>query len=120
MDAEVALQLQVRPLIKRVAQRVGNSSRPGQEFLVRRGISGDVLLRDAVRPHGAPFVVVTLKPDFEEIRKLAIFSDVAGKKMTVVVEDRLGSGELMIETARHVVREKEIFGEEASHERDFR
>jgi hypothetical protein len=37
----------------------------------------------------------------------------------VVVEDRLGRGELMIETTRHVVREKEIFSKEASHGRDL-
>jgi hypothetical protein len=35
--------------------------------------------------------------------------------MTVVVEDGLGSGELMIETSRYIVREKEVFGEKAVH-----
>jgi hypothetical protein len=37
--------------------------------------------------------------------------------MAVIVEDRLGSGELMIETARHVVREKEVLSKEAGHVR---
>ncbi len=37
-DAEIALQFEVRPVIERIAQRVGNGSRPGQKFLVGRGV----------------------------------------------------------------------------------
>ena len=36
VDAEVALQLQVRPVVERIAQRVRHGARPGQELLVRR------------------------------------------------------------------------------------
>jgi C4-type Zn-finger protein len=63
--------------------------------------------------------VISFEPDFEEIREPAIFRNIARRKMTVVVEDRLGRSELMIETARDVVREKEIFSKEASHGRDL-
>ena len=39
--------------------------------------------------------------------------------MTVVVEDRLRRGELVVETACFIVRQKEIFGEKAGHGQVF-
>ena len=79
-NAEVALQLEMRPMVERIAQRVGNGSGPGQKFLVGRSVPGDVVFRDAIGPHGPPFVVVSLQPDFEEIPKPTIFGKCPGEK----------------------------------------
>ncbi len=49
-DAEVALQFKVRPVVERIAQRVGDGSRPGEKFFVGSGISGDVLFRECRWP----------------------------------------------------------------------
>jgi hypothetical protein len=103
-NAKVALQFEVRPVIERIAQGVRNGSRPGQKFFVGRGIACDVFLGNAVGPHGPPFIVVAFQPDFVEIREAAILGNVAGRKMTVVVEDGLRRGELMIETPRRLIR----------------
>ncbi len=78
-NAKVALQLEVRPVVEGIAQRVGNSSRPRQEFLVGRGISRNIFFRDPIRPHGPPFVVISLQPDFKEIREIADFQKCLGE-----------------------------------------
>ena len=114
-NAEISLQLEMGPMIERVAQRVGNGSCPSQKFFIGRSVPGDVVLRDAIGPQGAPFVMVSLQPDFPEIPKPTVSGNVLRRKMTVVVENRLRNGELMIKMARGIVREKKIFGEKASH-----
>ena len=116
VDSEVALQFEVRPMVERIAQGVRNGSRPGQKFLVGSGIPRNEFFRDTVGPHSPPFVVVSLQPDLEQIGEPPIFSNVAGRKMTVIVEDGLRSGELMIKTPGSIVRQKKIFGEEVGHE----
>ena len=114
-DAEVALQFEMRPVVKRIAQCVGYGACPGEKFFVGRGVASDVLFRNAVRSHGAPFIVVALQPDFEKVGELPIFRNVSGRKMTVVVEDGLRGGELVIKTPCGVVGQKEIFAEKAVH-----
>src|SRR6202140_529890 len=116
-NAEVALQLQVRPVIERIAQRVGHGSRPGQKFLVGRGAPSDVLFRNPIGPHGPPFVVVSLQPDLKQICELPIFRNVLRGKMAVIIEDRLGRRKPMVKAPCGIVRQKEIFGEKAGHGR---
>jgi len=116
-DAEVTLQFEVRPVVEGIAQRVGNGSRPGQKFLIGRGIAGNVLFRDAVGPHGSPFIVVPFKPDLEEIGETAILGNIARREMAVVVEDRLRSRKLMIKPTRRVVRQQELFAKKTVHGR---
>ena len=76
VDAEVAFQLDVSPVVERVAQGLRHGFGPGEEFIARGCAAGDVALRDAVAAHGAPFVVVAFEPDFEEIGELAVLGDV--------------------------------------------
>src|SRR5262249_33917139 len=98
VDAEISLQFQMRPVVERIAQGVGNGSGPGQKLIVMRGLSGDISFGDSVGPHGAPFVMVALEPDFVEIGKTAILGDVFGAKMTVVVDNGLRPSALMIKS----------------------
>ena len=67
-------------MVERIAQRVGNGSRPGQKLLVGRRVPGDVVLRDAIGPHRPPFVVVSLQPDLEEIPKPPISAMSRGER----------------------------------------
>src|SRR5260370_688122 len=48
VDAEIALQLQMGPMVERIAQRVRNRLRPGHEFLARRRLAGAVAFVDAI------------------------------------------------------------------------
>ena len=100
VDAEVALQFQVGPVVERIAQREGHGGRPSTEFLLGIGVARDEAFVDAVGPHGAPFVVVALQPDFVQVAELPVARDVAGREVAMVVEDRLRRGEGMVETAR--------------------
>lgn len=78
VDAEVALQLKVGPMIERVAEGVRDGLCPGEELVLWGGGSGDELLIHAVGPHGAPFVVIAFQPDLEQVGELAVLGHIAG------------------------------------------
>ena len=118
-DAEIAAQLQMRPMVERVAQRVRDSGRPCLELLQRRGVAGDEALGHAVPAHRAPFVMVALQPNLEEIRKAPIFREVARGQVAVVVENRLRLCKLVVKTARSARLEQEIVVDECGHVRDL-
>ena len=48
VDAEIALQFQMRPVIKRIAERVRHGFGPREKFVMRRGVAGAEFFRDAV------------------------------------------------------------------------
>jgi len=111
-NAEVAQQLQMRPVIERVAERLRHRLRPGAELFRRGGIAGDEALRHAIRAHRPPFVMVALEPNLEEIPKLPILGDILGRKVAVVIEDRLGLRKLVVKAARrHRAEEKVVVDE---------
>ena len=118
VDAEVALQLEVRPVVERVAEGVGHGGAPGVELLARRGIPGADALRHAVGAHGAPLVVVSTQPDLGQVGELVVVRDQCLREVAVVVVDRLGLGEVVIQVARGVGLEQEVVvDEEAAHGR---
>jgi hypothetical protein len=112
VDAEVALQFQVRPVIQRIAQRVRHGTGPRQELLVRSSIAGAITLADRIGPHGAPFVVIALQPDFGKVVELPVSGDVLGREMAMIVENRLTFGEGAIETFGGPVVQQKIFVDE--------
>ena len=67
-------------MIERIAQCIRNGASPGQKFLVGRSVAGDIPFGDAVGAYGTPFVVVALKPDFEEIGEAAVPAISAGER----------------------------------------
>ena len=103
VDAEIALQLQVGPVIQRIAQRIRNGARPGQEFFVRRRVAGAIALVDAVGAHGPPFVVVAFQPDLEQIAELPVVRHVLGRQVAMIVQNGFVLGEFMIEAPRVLV-----------------
>jgi hypothetical protein len=75
VDAEVAQKLEMAPMVERIAQRVGNGADEGLVFFLVAGVARAEALRDAVGPHGAPFVVVARQPDVVEIAEAIILRD---------------------------------------------
>jgi hypothetical protein len=59
--------------------------------------------------------VIALQPDFEQIPEPSVRRNVCRAQMGVVVDDRLGLGVLMIETAAGCGAEKKIVAEERTH-----
>ncbi len=103
VNLEVALQLQMGPVIQRIPQRVRNGAGPCQELRVWLGVAGDELLRYAVGPHGAPLVVIALQPNLKQVLELSIGRDVLRRQMAVVVENRLVFSEAVIKAARRLI-----------------
>jgi hypothetical protein len=89
VDAEVTLQLEMRPVIERIAQRLRHRLRPRKKLVARRSVAGAELLGHTARAHRAPLVMISLEPDFEEIREPAILSDILRRQVAVIVDDRL-------------------------------
>ena len=45
-DPEIALQFEMRPVIERIAQGIGNGSRPSEKFFVRARVARYIFFRD--------------------------------------------------------------------------
>jgi hypothetical protein len=56
--------------------------------------------------------VIAFEPDFEQITEAAIFGDVFGREMAVVVKNRLGFCILVKETARGLGGQQKIVVDE--------
>ena len=115
IDAEIAAQLEVRPVVQRVAQRLRHGPRVGEKLVViARGVPGDEVLRHAVGPHRPPLVMIAGQPDLIEILEAAVGGDLVGRQVAVVIEDGLVDGMLKVERAGPAGREQEIVGQERS------
>ncbi len=108
VDAEIALQFEMRPVIERISEALRDRGGPGEEFVVGRSFAGAKSFGDTVGTHGAPFVVITLQPDLEEIAKLPVGGDVRRGEMGVEIKDGLAGGKFVVETAGGSVLEQEI------------
>ena len=70
LTAEELLQLDLRPVIKRVSEGRAEHAAVGEElFLIRCRFSRDILLVDTVVAHQAPLVMIAREPDLKNIRK---------------------------------------------------
>ena len=102
-------------MMERVAQRVRDGGDPRIELFARGGVAGAEALINAVRAHRAPFVMIAGEPDFREIRECVIVENLFGRKVAVVVVDRLVLREIVIEVARSVGLQEEIVVNERFH-----
>ena len=112
IHAEIALQFEVCPVIKRIAETVRNSGSPSEKFVVGRSVAGAEGFGDTVGAHGAPFVVIAFEPDLEEVAELAIGGDVRGGKMRMEIEDGERSGKFVVEMAGGGSVEEEVVVDE--------
>src|SRR5690606_15611755 len=96
-DPEGALELQVGPVVERVAQALGDGLGPGLELLALAGIAGAEALGHTVAAHGAPLVVVALEPDLGQVGVAAVAGDLGGVQVAVVVDDGQLGGVVVVE-----------------------
>src|ERR1700741_4528485 len=59
-DIEIPLQLEMGPMIERVADRSRNGLGVREEFVVIAGVTSDIAFRNAMSPHRSPFVVIAV------------------------------------------------------------
>ena len=111
-DAEVALELEMGPVIQRVAQRLRHRRRPGAELVQRPRVAGAVAFVDAVGAHRPPLVMIALEPDLEQVVEPPVLGDVARRQVVVIVENRLLGSVALVKAPRRRGLEKEICAEE--------
>lgn len=114
IDSEIADQLEMGPMVERIAQSAGHGRCPGQEFFIGRGIARAVAFGNSVGTHRAPFVVIALEPNLEEVAEAAIGGDILRREMAVIIENRLVCGVLAVEPPPRFIFEQEI-GVDESH-----
>ncbi len=95
-------------MIERVAQRLRHRLGPGLKLLPVAARAGAVFLGDAVRAHGAPLVVIAVEPNRGKRPEFVVLRDLLGRQVAVVVDDRLGFGEALVEVASGVGLEQKI------------
>ena len=108
MDAEHALELEVAPVVQRVADQTRQDGGERAEFLTRVGISGDELLRDAVPAHLAPLVVVAAEPYLGDVVEPAVLGDLLRVDVAVVVDDGHLRRNIVVEMAGGRSRQQKI------------
>ena len=106
MAVKVALQLQVGPMVHRVAGNLGQAAGKGQELLIVLPIPGDEPLRLAAGPHEPPFVMVAVKvapqPKLGEVLVNPVLVDLLGGHMAMIVDDGHWGGIVMIQRAGRI------------------
>ena len=115
-DAEISLQLQVGPVVQRIADGEGDRLGVSQEFVIIVSVSGDPLLGDAVAAHGPPLVVVAVQPELGEIFSGFVFTDLLGAEVAVVVDDGLLFRKVVVEHFRCVIQEHEVLIQKLFHD----
>jgi hypothetical protein len=114
-DPEVALELQVRPVVEGVAERVREGRHPGVELLAGRRVARAEALVDPVGPHRPPLVVVAADPDVRQVRELVVRGDLGLRDVAVVVVDRLALRVAVVELAGRVRLQEEVVVDEFFH-----
>jgi hypothetical protein len=96
-DPKMTLQFQVSPVIERVFQGLWHRLTPGHKFFEIGTVPGDVFLIDSVGPHGPPLVMIACQPALREIGKTGILIDITYRQMTVLIEYRHRTGEVLVQ-----------------------
>ena len=115
VHAERPPQLHVRPVVQRVAHRVGHRARPRLELLPGRCVSRAVPLVHAVGPHRAPLVVIAVEPDLGDRGEAVIARHLLRREVAVIVDDGEAGSDAMVEVDRHRALEQEILRQEPRH-----
>ena len=96
-EAEKGFQFLMRPVIKRIADALGNGFRPLEEFFLIRRIAGYIAFFHAAGPHGPPFVMVAAEPDFGDVAIFLIAGNFGRVQMAMEIKNRHGLGIIFIQ-----------------------
>ena len=115
LEPEIAPQLQMAPVMDRVADQPWHDGGIGIVFLAEGGSTRDMALRDARPAHQPPFVVVVRQPRLAQIRPLVIAGNLGRRQVIVEIDDRQRRRDLVEEPPRGPGVQKEIGSEKAAH-----
>ncbi|MNV31654.1 hypothetical protein D3C71_1229690 [compost metagenome] len=77
-NSEVAPQLQMGPMIERIANCRGQRPSKCQELLVIFPVSGYIPLLYSVRAHDSPFIMIAIEPDLSQIAVRLVLINLLG------------------------------------------
>lgn len=112
-DAEVSLELELRPIKKRIAHEPFHRPRISLEAFpvgctTVSSASGTKAFLKAASAHLPPLVMIAAKPHLGYARPSLVFGDFLWREMTMVVDDRQWLGIAVIEFPRCTSGEEEI------------
>ena len=83
----------MRPVVERVAERVGHCLCPLLKLLPVAGVfTGAVFLGYAIAAHCTPLIVITTEPYLRDGAETLVLGDLLRNEMTVIIDDgHLGS-----------------------------
>ena len=108
VKAEVALELQMAPVVQGIADGAREDLRVLLKLLAVGGVAGDVLLLHAARAQQAPLVMVAAQPDLRDVGEAAVLVDLLRAQVAVVVQDGHVRGVVVVENARRGRLEQEV------------
>src|SRR5208282_5188147 len=113
-DAEIALQLQMRPMIEWIADCGRYGSGVSQEFIVIAGVAGNKSLRHSIGAHRSPFVMIPVaalsEPDLRQVSEAFISGDVRRRNVAMIIENGQWLSELEIQLFAGRSGEQKILG----------
>ncbi len=115
---EGGLQFEVRPVVERVAHRIGHRLGPFSNF--SQSVVSSCPCNTSHRPvgaHGAPFVVVAFEPDLRQVVETVIRSHVLGNQVAMVVDDRHLGRMVVVKTLRSLGLQQEVVVVELFHKK---
>ena len=118
LDAESGLELQMSPVVERVAESIRNGLRPFLKFLPVGGVlTGAETLIHSVGTHSAPFVVVAHEPDLCDGFETFVLGNHLRNKVAVIIDNRHFSRMIVIQFLCGLCLQQEIFVHESFHKR---
>lgn len=108
LDAEAASKLKVGPVVKGIAQGVGNGLGVGVELFPRGGVTGDMGFGNAIGSHCAPFVVVEAEPEVGDIFPTLIVGHFSGREVGVIIKDGQALCRIVKKLTGRLGEEKEV------------
>ena len=113
--AEVVLELEVCPVVERVADEPREGLGPGLEGDERVGGAGDLGLREAARAHLPPLVVVAAEPHLGNCLVAPVLRDVAWVDVAVVVDYGHLRGVAVVQRPRRRGVQQEVLVQKLLH-----
>ena len=119
-DAEVPLQLHVRPQIDWATHSLFHGLGISHKFVPRVPVSGDQPFRNAIGPLQPPLIMVSIivtirQPSIDNIIEIGILIDFLGVQMAVIIHQRKILSYLMEQLPRQLRPEKKIIIQESHY-----
>ena len=117
--SEIPGKFEVSPVIELIFHEARNSRSPLLELLAVGSVSRAEAFRNAVRAHGAPFVVVAVKPYLGDVGPPLIVRNLGGRQVAVIVNDRHVFGIFVVKLAGERRLQKKFIRDKTFHGSQF-